>query len=151
MPFLPVAYLVLFDISVWSFWLFLRGNTVHPADGNRLCEFTRVVLCPNHRLLSLRCHALHQYLWYWSDSCHEQYDLWLHLPEDCHRRLTGHTILRIHTKNRRWWMTFCVSSAKVQRYPSVQTLLVSAEAIHLEWELKDWLILPWLYASFLHS
>ena len=47
------------------------GNTANPAGGKPpvrtsgnqlLCEFTRVTLCPIHRLPALRCHALHQYL-----------------------------------------------------------------------------------------
>ena len=39
------------------------GKTpVWTSENQLLCEFTRVTLCPIHRLPALRCHALHQYL-----------------------------------------------------------------------------------------
>ena len=97
------------DFQFGAYWIFSCDNTASPAgrkppvrtNGNRLCEFTRVMFCLSHIPHALRCHVRHQCLWYWYDNCHGQYDQWLHLPKNWHRHLVGHTIPRTRTGNRK--------------------------------------------------
>ena len=64
---------ILKDLTIMSdvfMWIFLCGNTANPADGkpsvracgNRLCEFTRVMLYPSHIPLALIDHVQHRCL-----------------------------------------------------------------------------------------
>ena len=68
-----------------------------------LCEFTRVMLYLSHIPLALIDRVQHQCLWCLFDNCHGQCGQWLHLQEACHYHQAGHTILRIHTGNRKLW------------------------------------------------